>query len=209
MGEALLLLGYKVVGARLDLAEPLLRGDIDFVLQEAQQYDAFQDMPWAVIYKELDEAFPNSKFILTQRDEQKWLNSAIKHFGENTTLMREWVYGAGKPVGNEAVYIERYQRHNREVQQYFHDRPDDLLIMSWAEGDGWAELCSFLGVPIPKVKFPHANKGKHSYNLKDKIYTTLRGFIPGPTRRKILDLLGRPDKRDRFNNFGKNTDQSK
>ncbi|MEL7221032.1 MAG: sulfotransferase, partial [Bacteroidota bacterium] len=65
MGEALLLLGYKVVGARLDLATPLLAGNTQEVIDLAQQFDAFQDVPWAALYQELDEAYPGSKFILT------------------------------------------------------------------------------------------------------------------------------------------------
>ena len=82
LGDALLELGYTVLGARLDMTESLKTGDLRPLIQEAGKYDALQDVPWAVLYKELDHAFANSKFVLTERDEQKWLNSALKHFGD-------------------------------------------------------------------------------------------------------------------------------
>ena len=31
------------------------------------------------------------------------------------------------------------------------------FINNW-KGDGWEKLCPFLGVDIPKISFPHANK---------------------------------------------------
>jgi hypothetical protein len=80
LGDALLDLGYTVTGAREDLAYSLLDGDIEPSLEVAKKFEALQDLPWAALYIELDKAFPNSKFILTVREEQDWLNSAKKHF---------------------------------------------------------------------------------------------------------------------------------
>ena len=75
LGLALLKLGYSVLGARIDLGEKLSEGRIEEVLEIAEPFDALQDVPWALLYKELDEKFPNSKFILTVREEEKWLKS--------------------------------------------------------------------------------------------------------------------------------------
>ena len=84
----------------------------------------------------------------------------MKYFGEKTTPMRQWIYGEkfGSPVGNERIYIERYEQHNREVREYFKDRPDDLLVFRLTEGDGWKKLCTFLGEPVPGTPFPHKNR---------------------------------------------------
>lgn len=205
MGEALLKLGYNVVGARLDLAASLLNDDIQEAIKLAEKYDAFQDVPWAALYKELDEAFPGSKFILTIRDEQKWLFSAKKHFGENHTDMRQWLYGLGVLVGNEDLYLERFRRHNEEIQAYFQNRKDDFITMSWTDGDGWEKLCQFLDVPIPATPFPHANKGKHRRSFTQRFFYGLRSLIPKATRRKLLDLLGLSrHNRNRFNNYEQN-----
>jgi hypothetical protein len=76
--------------------------------------------------------------------------------------MREWIYGPGRadPLGNESVYVERYERHNREVLEYFAGRPKDLLVLDLTGGDGWPQLCPFLGHPVPDVPFPWKNSKK-------------------------------------------------
>jgi hypothetical protein len=207
MGYALLKLGYSVLGARLDMAKPLLNGDYHTPIKEAGEFQALQDVPWAALFKELDEAYPGSKFILTERKEKEWLNSALKHFNDKHYDLHEWLYGEGVMAGNEELYLERYRRHNQEVKAYFKDRPDDLLVMDLKAGDGWEKLCPFLGVPTPNQSFPHANKGKQSYNKKDKAYQYLRRFTPKNLRKVVLELklrvfslLGYRDPRNPFNN---------
>lgn len=204
MGLALLELGYEVVGARLDMAEPLLAGDYETPIKEAGKFQALQDVPWAALYKELDDAYPNSKFILTERDEEEWLNSALKHFKDNYFDLHKWLYGEGVMAGNEALYLERYRRHNKEVREYFKNRPEDFLVMNLKAGDGWETLCHFLKLPIPNKPFPYENKGKHNFTLKDKFYHFFRSRISSKNRRKILNFLGYKDRRNRFNNHEAN-----
>lgn len=211
MGEALIQLGYEVLGARLDTTDYLFDNDIESVIEIARPFDALSDVPWAALFKELDNAFPGSKFILTVRDEQKWLHSAKKHFGSTNFPLHKWLYGKGKLEGNEELYISRYRKHNCEVREYFKDRPDDLLIMNFEKGDGWEKLCPFLGHEIPEKQFPHANKGKHNYNTKDKLIESLRNATPDLIRKVIfntklalLKLFGYKDPRNKFNNFPQN-----
>ena len=33
----------------------------------------------------------------------------------------------------------------------------DLLVLGLGAGQGWPELCAFLGRPIPEAAFPHLN----------------------------------------------------
>jgi hypothetical protein len=203
LGDALLDLGYTVTGAREDLAYSLLDDDIGPSLEVAKNFGALQDVPWAALYKELDKAFPNSKFILTVREEQAWLNSAKKHFKNGNYKLHQWLYGNGVLEGNEDVYLERYRQHYQGIKTYFKDRPDDLLVMNYSQGDRWEKLCSFLKLPIPKKDFPHSNKGKHSFTLIDKIIYQIRQSSPYWLRRlriKALVKLGISDRKDRFNN---------
>ena len=157
LGCALEQLGYRVRGV-LDFWEENIP---EFIAQEAlelvEDCDAVQDNPWPVLYRELDRRYPGSKFILTVRPTDRWIASVVKHFGRRSTPMREWVYGTRRPRGNENVYIERYDRHNREVQAYFANRPTDLLIMDVSAGDGWDVLCPFLDVEMQTTPFPRAN----------------------------------------------------
>ena len=158
LGEALGLLGHSVTGPNFLTNQDLENQVYDLAFTMAQQYDAFQDNPWPLLYKEMDQRFPVSKFILTPRPVEKWIDSVVRHFGTKETAMRRWIYGAGCPQGNEGTYTERYERHNREVLEYFGDRPDDLLVFNVTAGEDWETLCTFLDKPIPDVDFPHSNK---------------------------------------------------
>ena len=162
LARALKVLGYSVTGpnfVRMANLESEVQARARAV---AGRFDAVQDNPWPLLYRELDKWYPGSKFILTVRAPEKWLASALTHFGANTTPMREWIYGAGRggPRGNETVYLDRFTRHNRDVLEYFRERPDDLLVMNITEGDGWDKLCPFLGVAGRSRPFPRENTAK-------------------------------------------------
>ena len=81
----------------------------------------------------------------------------VSHFSDEETPMREWIYGVGRPKGNEDIYIARYERHNREVMEYFKDRSEQLLVLNITAGEGWTKLCPFLNEQIPSISFPCAN----------------------------------------------------
>ena len=210
MGAALIQLGYRVVGARLDTVEDLQAGRFDKVFELAKGFDAFQDVPWAALYKELDFAFPGSRFIFVERDEQEWLRSAVRHFNNRYYPMHEWLYGAGVLLGNETRYLERYRRHNKEVKDYFENR-GNFLVFKMSDGDGWPELCRFLSKPVPRAPFPHENKRLHPLSTGERFLEVIRINTPLPLRRSVFrvrlwirSLFGLPDPRDRFHNFEAN-----
>jgi hypothetical protein len=125
---------------------------------------AFCDLPFTILFRELDEAYPGSKFILTVRPEEAWLRSVERHWDAATNPHRQFwdiapfthkmhqlVYGCKNP--DRATFAARYHRHNAEVWEYFKDRPNDLLTHHL--GDGWGKLCWFLDRPAPTVPYPH------------------------------------------------------
>ncbi|WP_172824553.1 sulfotransferase family protein [Vreelandella subglaciescola] len=151
-------LGYKVTGPNGIRDPDIAFNALSMCKQLVNDYDAFQDNPWPLFYREMDEMFPGSKFILTLRDEQSWMRSQLTHFGANETPMRRWIYGVGCPLGNEETYLEIYRQHYDSVRKYFSNRPNDLLEMDLSNDDGWEELCEFLEHDIPDSVFPHVNK---------------------------------------------------
>jgi hypothetical protein len=152
-------LGYRVTGPN-GVDDPEIATNLDAMVRDlVARFDAFQDNPWPVIYRSLDRDYPGSKFVLSLRAPESWIRSVRRHFGSQSTPMRQWIYGAGCPAGNEALYLRRFEAHNREVLDYFRDRPDDLVTMNLAEGDGWEKLCVFLGKETPDIAFPHLNRG--------------------------------------------------
>jgi hypothetical protein len=130
---------------------------------------ALCDLPIPLLYRELDTAYPGSKFNLTIRDENEWLESVRRHWDRNINPFRSaWDTDPFTHRVHNLLYrrkdfdaetfLNRYRRHNAEVLDYFQERPNDLLIMDMTQGDGWPELCAFLGKPIPAAQYPHAFK---------------------------------------------------
>jgi hypothetical protein len=173
LGIALEHFGYRVChgavplraafGHRL-MMHMLHDNHLDPIMRLAAPFDAFEDNPWFLLYRDLDRRFPGSKFILTIRDESRWVQSALRYFGESESDLRVWIYGVGSPVGHEQRWLERYQRHNGDVKDYFRLRPSDLLVVDWERGDGWTELAAFLGcrAPMPSLPFPRVTKPRHT-----------------------------------------------
>lgn len=156
---ALEMLGYRVTGPN-GAKDPNIASNVHTMIDSlVPQFDAFQDNPWPVVYRYLDQKYVNSKFVLTTRDTGSWIRSQVKHFGKKHSPMREWIYGVGHPEGNETIYINRFERHNADVIEYFSNRTDDLLILDITTGVRWEPLCEFLNVDIPDGEFPHANRG--------------------------------------------------
>lgn len=166
---ALTRLGWRtaaVVGRGLP-AETLRERALNLCLATARDFDAAEDMPWPLFFRELDAAFPGAKFILTMRDEENWYRSITAHFGDRPDEMQRFIYGddAPCPAGHRERYIEVYRRHNDAVRAWFAARPDDLLILDLAAGDGWERLCEFLGVDAPAEPFPERNRSADRRSL--------------------------------------------
>jgi hypothetical protein len=133
-----------------------------------ERHYALCDLPIAILFRELDRAYPGSKFILTVRDEVDWLVSARDHWSyEHNEFRRDWdkwpaadfIHRAtyGQKHFDAVVMLERYRRHNCEVREFFKNRPNDLLVMDMSRGAGWKELCPFVERWIPKgTEYPRA-----------------------------------------------------
>src|SRR6202789_1827970 len=132
-----------------------------------EKHYAMCDMPFPLLYEKLDGAYPGSKFVLTVRNEERWLQSVRNHWSREHNKFRvAWdtdpfshrvhklLYGTKEFDAD--VMLSRYRRHNAEVLEYFKNRPQDLLGMDIDHQAGWSELCAFLDKPIPSVAYPRA-----------------------------------------------------
>jgi Sulfotransferase domain/Sulfotransferase family len=127
-----------------------------------ERHQSFDDWPWPLVYREIDRRFPGTKFVLTRRTTpEAWFSSLCKHAGRTgPTVFRKEIYGYEMPYGHQEAHIAFYNNHLKQVRAYFAGRPDDLLEVCWEAGDGWKELASFLGQPVPALPFPHLNKAR-------------------------------------------------
>ena len=130
----------------------------DEIRSRADQFDAFADSPWLYLYKELDQWYPGSRFILTVRESsERLVASELNHWSRHG-LTKRWIADEGYEVAPEQ-FARRYEEHNENVLAYFKDRPDDLLVICWeTEPEPWSRLCRFLDVAeVPELPFPHEN----------------------------------------------------
>lgn len=141
------------------------------ISEQINQYDAATDIVISSQFEYLDKKYPDSKFILTTRDLNDWLNSCQVHFDlkrlANHSLnkkpeklkkileYRQNFYGSLDY--NLHIFTQKYYTHHNRVFRYFADKPDDLLVMNICNGDGWIKLCPFLCKSIPSQPFPWEN----------------------------------------------------
>lgn len=184
LARALRILGYKTKHCPgFDLDED---GELCVSREDIEKHEALTDEPCILIFRDVDRDFPGSKFILTVRELDAWLRSKENNF----LSMQEWRTGnAAVPVLFEklygtatfdrSLYADAYRRHVAEVDEYFQDRPGDLLVMDIGGGEGWEKLCPFLGRPVPAADFPYLNvTGKSDWATVAK----RRGIRPGEAK---------------------------
>ncbi|MDQ3033702.1 MAG: hypothetical protein M3Y87_14895 [Myxococcota bacterium] len=175
---ALHVLGFDTVHypTDRDTLDTLVRGDARFPLLD--HYDGLTDITVAPYFEDLDRLHPGARFILTVRDDEGWLQSCRNHWTgrsayeegpregvgieehrvhmEIRRFLRAAVYASYE--FDEARFLRAHRRHVESVKRYFEGRPDDLLVLDIAAGEGYERLAPFLGVALPEQPFPHKGK---------------------------------------------------
>lgn len=165
LGKCLEILGYHVCPEEIAYAtlEDVAAQDHGTCLELAENYDGFQDSPWNCdgVYRVLHAAFPGAKFVLTTRDEDRWFRSYLRWVtlhGSSEAPAVHSALGRALTADTKEESTRAFREHNVNVIEHFGGSPS-LLVVDWEAGDGWEQLCDFLGKPIPDVPFPHLLKG--------------------------------------------------
>jgi hypothetical protein len=169
--------------ADLDGQVPLWDGALDRRMRPAQilhGYRSTVDWPGGFFWRELADASPEAKVLLSVRDPERWepsfretivdmchgeslirlLSSARAHvdpnwhgylqFVERMFRSGEGTFAAGH---SRDALIKAFVAHNEQVKRIV---PAERLPV-WEVSDGWEPLCDFLGVSVPSGPLPHAN----------------------------------------------------
>lgn len=162
MKDMLMTLGYRVRGPSKPLLKAIRAGDMEAAVPVMEQYDAFEDWPWPLVYRKAHEIYGNrARFILTvRRDEDTWFRSVEQHgYGTSPLKSMKDAYGYYRPFGRKAEFVAGYRAHNDAVRDFFADKPGLFLEFCLEHGDSWDKLCPFLGHPVPEgAPTPHRNK---------------------------------------------------
>ena len=179
-------LGYPVGDQRTaELLTDIYYFDGNFapIIAYCESAQIFQDMPFSLpeTFKQLDKAYPGSRFILTLRnDAEQWYQSITrfnaKLFGDGhiptaddlraaNYVRKGFAYRGFKLHGtpdddlyNKEIMINHYNRYNQAVLDYFNERQDDLLVINLAEKGSYRKFVEFLGVDSPFDDFPWENR---------------------------------------------------
>jgi Sulfotransferase domain len=127
-------------------------------------YRSSIDWPASRFWRELKEANPDARVILTTRDPDAWYGSFSKTIAE--AIARPPQPGDVLTIGQAVVeetfdgrqadrdhVLARLRAHEADVIATV--PADELLVFDVA--DGWEPLCAFLGVDIPGEPFPRTN----------------------------------------------------
>jgi hypothetical protein len=162
--------------------EDALDGDADWDAIFGE-HEATVDWPGSFFYRELADAYPDAKVVLSVRDPEAWEKSMrttiwdtiygqspAAHISKARELVDpDWqhyirlmarMWAAQGIFNGPEIYpgqlAEAITRYQDQVQRNI--PPDRLLV--WGVGDGWEPLCRFLEVDVPDKPFPRLNDSK-------------------------------------------------
>ena len=147
-------------------------------------YRSTSDYPACSYWRELADYYPSAKVVLNVRDPSSWFDSVSE------TIFSEQMQGpvVGSPIGDmmKGVIFDAFggQVKDRDfMTDWFRRRNQSVIdalpaerLLVYSPSQGWAPLCSFLGVPVPAVPFPRVNS-------RDEITETSKahgGLPPDP-----------------------------
>lgn len=142
----------EAVEAARDTGAPLL-SNLD------ARYDALSDIEaLSTAFATLDRQYPGSRFVLTVRPVDEWVDSRRRHVETNVLRKARGEYNGTFLVVEESAWREKWEEHLGLVHAHFRGR-HDFLEMDLSSGSGWSPLCELLEVDTPAASFPWANQG--------------------------------------------------
>ncbi len=144
-------------------------------------YDGYQsavDWPTAAFWRELADAYPDAKMILSTRSAESWYSSisetilaavwapekwpapAVEWFKMVTKVLDRSFGGARDKDG----IIAAYNANEAAVKATI---PAERLLVHTAK-DGWGPLCEFLDVPVPETPYPRTNSKEEFFQKMKK-----------------------------------------
>jgi hypothetical protein len=166
--------------------------------------DVISDAPCFCDYQQLDQLFPNSKFVYLDRPLERWipsmqmllnkmlpelapksgyLNIVLKRSMNNTFKLTT----TADPLDYNHL-ADCYLSHQQQVFRYFSGR-DDFLSIDISDQSSLKKLLSFLGIDTREEShFPHMNSGKQVDNWKEyKHPNKINSLSAGKDHRQFFD----------------------
>ncbi|KAI1386597.1 P-loop containing nucleoside triphosphate hydrolase protein [Hypoxylon trugodes] len=165
-------------------------------------YDVIIEMPFFMLRSTL-KAYPDAKFLLTERNPEKWAKSyrntigdmviqfgsfplsVCRHFDAFTYYLSQTAFRLYDYMSNgyrmtpegQKFLAENYKEYIAEVKRVV--PPKQLKVCKLEDGFGWDEICPYLGVPVPDTPWPSLNTPEEFHEIgAPKIKAALmKGFV--------------------------------
>ncbi|KAI5868337.1 hypothetical protein GGS23DRAFT_23002 [Durotheca rogersii] len=151
-------------------------------------YDIIIEMPFFMIHSVV-QAYPDAKFLLTERDPDKWAKSFVNTIGQITVqsgrfpmavfkhfdgfasgmsaigskILGYYTNGYGSSPEGQRFLAENYKKYIAEVKRIV--PPEQLKVCKLEDGFGWEQVCPYLGVPVPDFDWPSRNAPEEFFEI--------------------------------------------
>jgi hypothetical protein len=161
------------------------------------------DYPGCTFWRQLAQAYPTAKVLLSVRDPDKWfdstqatifsdhmtaplLNSPLKDFFDKT-VWKDF----GDRIHDREFMVAAFKRHNAEVERAI---PKERLLV-YEVSQGWEPLCRFLDVPVPDGPFPRVNSTEEHQQMRAQMNAAGASFdfetFRSGVRERLADMKRR------------------
>lgn len=174
---------HKYFWLKVARAQPGVQHDWEQVFSG---YVAAVDNPACVVWRELMQAYPQAKLILTlhPKGAQAWYDSTMQTIYSTRGMWQFKVLRAVTPFGRVfGEFVDKliWQRghqgtmadrdkaiafYEQHIDTIRNEVPADRLLV-FSVNEGWEPLCRFLGVPVPATPFPNVNDRAEFQKIKD------------------------------------------
>jgi hypothetical protein len=149
LGDYFKLLDLKVQHNGGQVLNPSLFSEIDVLLDDKQTQ---------FLYEVLNQKFPNSLFVYTNRNDESWVNKIIDWKPDYSYIYHQsFGIGQGTPPDTKEMLNSFKQQHFIRFKSFATELPNDrVLYLNLEDNEKGKKVCEFLNVEYnPKLEYPN------------------------------------------------------
>jgi len=146
--------------------KPLHRIDHYAFLSDLECFEEGKIWSGFLHFREIDAAYPGTKFLLNTREKENWLQSRLHH-----RRYAQRFIAAHNLSGIDAclaMWSADWDRHLADVRSYFSDRPDDLITFN-IDDDGIDDLIAQLpDFTLDRIAWGHIGQSNPEHVARNR-----------------------------------------
>ena len=156
-----------------ELFDLLIEGKLNELLAFSTKIDSADDFPLNLLFREIKDINPDLNVIHTYTSSSAlWIarqkTLALRAPTKRLRIANLYLYGKSSPFGNEKIFINRYEKHNKEVLTYFNGHKN-FIDIDISDASQHTKLKNWLDLRISRnartqLKFPEIIKTKKPFS---------------------------------------------